>query len=343
MAAPTINGTRTTTVGSTTDSRSFSITLPSSIQAGERLVVLLSLDSQSANETTTAPHPGNGWERAGELASGSTYGAVWTKIADGGGNDAFTVIDPYSPSQFTAIALRISSDANCLELASASGNSTDSNPPSLTHNGGAVDTLWLAFRAGDAQVVPSAAPSGFSNLTNATAAGSGGASTSVADYSANGATLDPGVFTVNTEQWVCFTIALYAGTASYGRISQHAVEVVAAEAGYARLTNLVVEVAATAMAFNETADISITAAHSLTVTKTTARSGTASVTPVASSVTASGSRVGSASVIGTASVSVAHSAAHTQSVSLAATPTLSAAGYGGETTGTPAMMLVVAC
>lgn len=97
----------------------------------------------------------------------------------------------------------------------AQGNSTNSDPPSVTNNTGASqDPTFIAMRAGDGATAPSVASTGY-GMTSV-AGGANGATTTTESKQttgwANAATEDPGVYTVATEQWVCYTVAFFEVT-----------------------------------------------------------------------------------------------------------------------------------
>jgi len=210
MAAPTINGTRKTGNSGTTNSCFHVVTLPDDIVAGERLVVMFGVDGGDY-AFLDKWYSGNNWRLVTQRSDLSTYrGMVLTKIAEGGGADALRIISE-AVEQSSWVSFRVSADAACIQAATASGNSTNSNPPSLALSVGSPtpEVLWIAARVGDSTVVPSAAPTDFANLTTETAPGTSSVSTSIADRALAAATLDPDAFTVATEQWGAFTIGLY--------------------------------------------------------------------------------------------------------------------------------------
>src|SRR5690606_33578992 len=101
---------------------------------------------------------------------------------------------------------------------SVDGSSTNSDPPAVTLYG-ALECLLIAARMGDALVVPTFAPSGYSSLLNRAGGSTNGASTSVAEKTATVSSEDPGAFTVSSEQWVAATIALWReSTTKWGEI-----------------------------------------------------------------------------------------------------------------------------
>lgn len=102
----------------------------------------------------------------------------------------------------------VTAPAPVVDVASANGSSTNSNPPSLTPVGGSQEYLWIAARSGDSTTVATAAPSGYSSLLTRAGGGTSGASTNSAIKLATASTEDPGTFTSGDEQWVTWTISV---------------------------------------------------------------------------------------------------------------------------------------
>lgn len=236
MAAPTVNGTASGASG-TSNVYTFDVTMPAGIVAGERLVTFFSMDD--ANQTSVwidEDYSGPGWEIIGNaLYAFTVKGVVLTKVAEGGSPATDRLrIKCRSAEQASWITYRISA-ANCIDCTSSNGNSTNSDPPNHTLTADETspppDVLWLASRHGDSTTTASAAPSGYSSLQTQAASGTGGASTNVAEKSVSGDyEEDPGTFTSNTEQWVCFTVAVYNANEAEARVTQLLVEV--ASQGY---------------------------------------------------------------------------------------------------------------
>ncbi|MBK9338505.1 MAG: HYR domain-containing protein [Lewinellaceae bacterium] len=137
----------------------------------------------------------------------SVTGAVFWKIA--AGSDALT-LKTSSSQRSSHISYRLR-DATGISGTAAVGNSSNSNPPDHTPPDGIGDYLWLATRSGDNITVASAPPPSFSDMQTQGAGHGDGASTSTAIRPWNAASLDPGSFTSNTEQWVSFNLAIRGG------------------------------------------------------------------------------------------------------------------------------------
>jgi hypothetical protein len=181
--------------------------LPSNIQTNELLLVVFSCDGAP----TISIGSGTGWKSIGRRSNGTTVtGAVFWKIADG--DDSLT-LGTSAIEQSSHVSFRISGikKPGNVSGSAADGSSVNSDPPSHSMPGDDLrGRLWIATRSGDAQVVATAAPAGYSELQSITAGTADGASTNTAEKTTTGTagTEDPGVFTSLTEQWVSFTIGI---------------------------------------------------------------------------------------------------------------------------------------
>jgi len=91
----------------------------------------------------------------------------------------------------------------------APGASTDPNPPNLDPAGWATEkTLWLAVAGNDGNVGITAGPSGYFYFRNDRVEAATGAGIAIAWKESEAASEDPGVFTMNSEQWGSGTIAI---------------------------------------------------------------------------------------------------------------------------------------
>lgn len=187
-----------------TDTTSHPIGLPTGIVAGNMLLVVFSVDGSPTISINTGVS-GNNWTLGTKASYGTDVSGVYVwKIAEG--SDALTLTTS-AAEQSSHIALRITG-ASSVQGASATGSSTNSNPPSLTPSGGAMDYLWVATRSGDSTTVSSSPPSGYNNPQGLPGIGTSSASTNTAEKLANLSSDDPGTFTTGTEQWVSFTLAV---------------------------------------------------------------------------------------------------------------------------------------
>jgi hypothetical protein len=182
--------------------------MPGGITAGDLLICIFSVDGAP---TCTAS---SGWTKLGQASNVAVVTqAIFYKVAAGG--DTLTITTS-AAEQSSHIVLRIAGAGSTITGTPANGSSTNSNPPS--HNAGSSQKyLWVATRGGDSTTVPTAIPTNYSSGTHYAAAGTGGASTSTATRQYEIQTEDPGTWTVATEEWVCWTLAIPpAPAALYG-------------------------------------------------------------------------------------------------------------------------------
>lgn len=225
MAFPTVVARTASEQASNADSFTVGLGAPS---AGELIVAVISFDANAVSpywyvDTSVS---GRGWWTAGFAASNATVaGMVAIKVAEGG--DALKVVlaDSGGSEQASAITFRISGHGGYAAVSSSTGNSTNGDPPNVAITGAAQDCLFIAALCTDAQVVASAAPASYGNLTTKVATNAAGASVSVADRNLNAASDNPGVFTNTTEQWIAFTIAIPENSiTTNARETQEAIE-----------------------------------------------------------------------------------------------------------------------
>lgn len=192
-------------VSSTSDSTSIAISLPSGMAAGDLVGVIVAVDGTPDIVVNAGSSVGE-WHKLRQ-ASNSTVvtSAVFWAMYESGLSLTLTTSDSQQSSH---ISFRVP-HALGLTGGSANGNSTNSDPPSFTHPAGAGNYLVIAAAGRDAQVVASAAPSGYSALHTKTGGGANGASCDAAIkriWSYGSATEDPGVFTSASEQWTSWTL-----------------------------------------------------------------------------------------------------------------------------------------
>lgn len=194
------------TTGSTTD---HVITMPSSISAGDRLVVIFSADGARTCSDGSAT-----WTELSDLNDG-TYitGAVYYKTATG--SDTLT-ITTNGACYASHISIAIPDPDGSPTDSDTTGNSQTPDPPS--HDAGSSDDyVWIAAMCKDGGQEASAAPSGYE--TSFTVQDSSYATSAIGVKQYTGQTDNPGTFsTGGTDQWVTFTIAVPVST--FGAISQ---------------------------------------------------------------------------------------------------------------------------
>jgi hypothetical protein len=240
MTFPTINARTPSESTSNTGTHSVNLGAPA---AGELIVVISSFDDTPDWIYADPAVSGTRWHRSPivyEPGGFSLASVVHWKVA--AGSDALTLISE-SLEQCSHFAIRISGHASAVALASASGNSTNADPPNVAITGSAQDVLFIAASCQDAQVVATVAPAGYGNLTTKAATNAAGASISIADKTANATADNPGVFTTTTEQWIAWAIAIPSvAIPTNKRTTQTAVESVSGSDPAMRASQIAVEV-----------------------------------------------------------------------------------------------------
>lgn len=230
----------------TSDAASFTVGLGGPT-AGQLIVAIISVDLSGVGADELKWQiddvvSGKDWWLAARVSSNNNVvGIVAIKVAAGG--DALRLMFPDGVGQqASAITFRISGHGSYASVASAIGNSTNGDPPNVSITGAAQDCLFIAALCTDAQVVASAAPASYGNLTTKAATNSAGASVSVADRNLNAASDNPGTFTNTTEQWVAFSIAIPENNiTTNARETQAPVEAVSQVSPNARQTQVSLE------------------------------------------------------------------------------------------------------
>lgn len=200
MTSPTVQARNTGTNGAGT---SHTINLPSSIQAGDLLIVWWGFGNDPGATTTT------GWTNMG-VDGTNGRGAIVYKTATGseGATDTWSTTNSVKTA---TIAWRISGWQGTPEKGTAAqANSTNADPPSITPSWGAADILVLVMMDATLNTnVASAAPTNYGNLTTAaTTSGSASAVSSAERSMTATSTEDPGTFTSPSGNWVAQTVAI---------------------------------------------------------------------------------------------------------------------------------------
>lgn len=192
------------------------------IQAGDLLLVFFGLDLGATSVTSWGGFTQLDYQ---DVATGTSSGGCAYLWASGGESGTFTVTTVGS-ERATAICICVrGADTGQTPVISSAvtGNSTNPDPPSLTP-GWTDKTLWLAFAVSDVSAAPTAGPAGYSNFT--VTSGTSAAFVAIATNANQVATEDPGAFTMATEQWAAWTIAVKpaaggaSGTVNLGQVSE---------------------------------------------------------------------------------------------------------------------------
>lgn len=199
----------------TTDTTTHNVTMPSTVNSGDLLLVLLTNDG---NATVTDPDGAGAWTSVSSATSGTAVRAsVWAKVADGS-EDGTNVNFVTSATEQAAVQVyRVPANewsgsiAGVEASAAATGSTNVPNPANLDPTGwGTENTLWIAYAGGSSYASVTSYPAnmagGAHNLSNT---GIAGASVSSAWQNSATASLNPGTFTMGTTtDGVAYTIAI---------------------------------------------------------------------------------------------------------------------------------------
>lgn len=195
-------------------SATHNVTMPSTVNSGDLLMVLFTNDHTTAGTITTPA----GWtSKASDTQNTQVRASVFIKVADGT-EDSTTVNFATSASEEAAAQVyRIrsgewSGTTAGVEVATFSGATTASpNPASLNPGAwGTENTLWVAYVGGSSYNSVTSYPSGFNRgVHNQSNTGTGGASSSSTWIESAAASYDPGTFTMNaSNNGVAYTIGI---------------------------------------------------------------------------------------------------------------------------------------
>ncbi len=205
---PTIAGTNSSFNNS--DVTSHTVNLPSSISAGDLLIVLAEFDG---NPTVTWPA---GWVSLFSDSSSITdrfQGRY--RIANGSEGATINLLTTGNAQQSVHQSFRITGYTGTPEVSAAAkdtlGTLTTPNSTNLTPSWGSQPTLWIsAVGRGNGTSATNGYPSNYTNgTTTQTLTGLAGGSIDTARRNLTAASEDPGNFTLAFGQvWVAFTIAV---------------------------------------------------------------------------------------------------------------------------------------
>ncbi len=195
---------------------SMPVNMPATVNSGD---LLLAIEAQRNNATFTAPlATPTGWVALSSQQGGGSAGYMrtWYKIADGtedGGTATWTA-SIATTAAWSVIRITSWHGTTPPEAATANGDATNANPPSLNPTGwDTEDTLWLAL-AGNVATGEitgfTAAPTNYINL-HSNGASTGGSTCNIASSTRElaAASEDPGTFTPNSNRfWTAATVAV---------------------------------------------------------------------------------------------------------------------------------------
>lgn len=199
---PQVTGTGQNSTGANLTSHTLTTNIPAG-NVGDGILVIFGSDGDPTHTIDTVVSGSNWQTLASNFNLTAVRGTVYFKIAEG--SDALK-IDTSAAENCSWIIKRLS-PCSAASAASSNGNGTDSNPPNHAPVAGSDDYLWFACRVGDDVIAPTVAPTNYGNLLSQ-GSGTGRCTVSTSDRELTAASEDPGVFTVASENWVTFTVAV---------------------------------------------------------------------------------------------------------------------------------------
>lgn len=211
IAFPSVGATNTGSL-TTLGNEFYDVPLPPGIQAGNLLIIAVTLRVSSARTTSTP----SGWSPLYTTA-GSTdlrRHSAYYRVADG--TEGGTVrVSASGDARWGTVSYRVSSFSGTPEASSASlGSSSTPNSPSLSPSWGSAKTLWLAI-IGQMPTSEGGSVSSYpSGYTGGIFGASGGsiALTASAHRQLEASSEDPGAFSMpSSANWVAYTVAVRGG------------------------------------------------------------------------------------------------------------------------------------
>jgi hypothetical protein len=218
MAAPTPSDFVTTDI--TTAATSFTINIPTSAVAGDRVFVAFGYAVTGNTISLNGAPTGLVVEKQIEMAAGGTNG-LYCLVYEVQGSETTITLDATSSTKAGAVACRIQGDEDPGTQApefstGATGSNGPPDPDAVTPTGGSKDYLFIIAGSMGGEIALTAADADYSNFTEADS-GTGGAVTSnsrtaIATRQLTAAASDdPDAFTGgdSTGEWAAMTIAFH--------------------------------------------------------------------------------------------------------------------------------------
>lgn len=186
---------------------SHSVPLPSGIQSGDLLLIILAFQHNGGGDWNLP----TGWTALYTQDNGAGIGQQVCYYREADGSEGATqTVTTNVVGRAGYNSYRISGYQGAPEAATTpdSGASTSPNPPSLTPSWGAAKTLWIATTSQDHNNQPSAIPTNYGDTINGTGTTSVGATMSSCRRELEATNDNPGAFTITSNRWVAATIAI---------------------------------------------------------------------------------------------------------------------------------------
>lgn len=212
MAFPQIRADGYRYGGENTNVTAHPISLPTTeLEVGDLILVLFAVDGSETLVIDTSISGVNWTAEAIQATTSITAGIFW-KISEGEGFDYLTINTTSEMASYITYGIYDYYESDPITVSSsATGSSTNMDPPALSPTYSGRDTLWIVFGALDGTAYATSAPTDFTNLIVATGASTDGVTCSSASREYNtSSSYNPGTFTNSTEDWITFTISINA-------------------------------------------------------------------------------------------------------------------------------------
>lgn len=214
MAFPIVQS-RTTGASSAT-ATSHTVTLPSTINAGDLLLVAFTCGGGSGNSITWDNTTAGAWTTVADGSqSTNVRGALYKRVASGSEDSAALSITLSAAGQAAWTIWRISGCEGAVEAVSATGSAATVTFATLTPTWGQNDTLWLAVGHIFSSPTVSTYSTSYSNATRSAGSGTSRVTTESVERSLNASSETPSVWTLSTSNGhIQYTVAVLPLTAT---------------------------------------------------------------------------------------------------------------------------------
>lgn len=152
----------------------------------------------------------SGWQVNEDATSGGEVTSTVFYKVDPTASEELAITFDALGEQASGILVRVNGANTFASSSPATGSSTNADPAILEEFDPPVSALVIAVASWDNVITPSAAPSGYGNLTTQAASGAFGASTAIATKTiAALVSEDPAAFTSGAEQWAAWALGCY--------------------------------------------------------------------------------------------------------------------------------------
>lgn len=185
---------------------SYDVPLPTSLAAGNLILVMIAVANITGATTITVPGGWNDHYNAGTQGNIRRW-AAYSRECDETEGSVFPITTSLS-SGIVSIAYQISNWTGIEATDNAGNFDTIADPPLLTPTWGNAHCLWIAAQGRATTAVPSSAPTNYTDLEGSILASAIGPQIATARRELRAASENPGEFGVTAAFWRGATIAI---------------------------------------------------------------------------------------------------------------------------------------